>query len=129
MRNAASSQVIRSSTRTPAAAQHIQLLPIAVALVFSFLLLPGAAAQLYSGSISGTITDPSGAVIPMARVNATDQDKGFAFTATTDPSGRYLLRPIPLEPTAWMWKRPISSASAATQSKWTSIRTSRLTSL
>ncbi len=95
MRNAKSSQVIRSSTRTPAAAQCFQLLTIAVALVFSFLLLPGAAAQLYSGSISGTITDPSGAVIPMARVNATDQDKGFAFTATTDPSGRYLLRPIP----------------------------------
>src|SRR6185436_18297035 len=54
-----------------------------------------ASGQLYTGSISGTVTDPSGAVIPSARVSATDQDKGFSFTAGADASGRYLLRPIP----------------------------------
>ena len=60
-----------------------------------FLLTSLATSQLYTGSIAGTVTDPSGAVIPSASVNATDQNKGFAFTATTDSAGRYLLRPIP----------------------------------
>jgi Carboxypeptidase regulatory-like domain len=66
-------------------------------LLFSvlFLLASLASGQLYTGSIAGTVTDPSGAVIPSARVSATDQDKGFAFTAVADASGRYLLRPIP----------------------------------
>jgi hypothetical protein len=66
-------------------------------LLFSFVLLLTtlANAQLYTGSIAGTVTDPSGAVIPAARVSATDQDKGFSFTAVADSSGRYLLRPIP----------------------------------
>src|SRR5713101_1947262 len=66
-------------------------------LLFSvlFLLTSLANGQLYTGSIGGTVTDPSGAVIPSARVSATDQDKGFSFTAVADASGRYLLRPIP----------------------------------
>ena len=51
--------------------------------------------QLYTGSISGVVTDPSGAVVPGAHVVAKDVDKGFAFTGTTDGAGRYLLRNIP----------------------------------
>ena len=66
-------------------------------LLFSFLVLftSLASSQLYTGSIAGTVTDPSGAVIPSAQVSATDQDKGFSFTTVGDASGRYLLRPIP----------------------------------
>jgi Carboxypeptidase regulatory-like domain len=96
MRKAGSSQVTQLPGHTSTAARcGVPLLSLAVALTFSLLLLPGAGAQLYTGSIAGTVTDPSGAVIPSARVNAIDQNKGFAFTATTDASGRYLLRPIP----------------------------------
>jgi Carboxypeptidase regulatory-like domain len=96
MRKTGSAQVTGSLGRKPLAARNdVRLLSIALVLAFGLLLLPGAAAQLYTGSISGTVTDPSGAVIPSAHVNATDQNKGFAFTATTDASGRYLLRPIP----------------------------------
>jgi hypothetical protein len=51
--------------------------------------------QLYTGSITGTVTDPSGAVIGSARVDATDQEKGFSFTATVDSAGRYLIRQLP----------------------------------
>jgi hypothetical protein len=54
-----------------------------------------ASAQLYTGSIAGTVTDPSGAVIASAHVTATDMDKGFKFPGTTDNAGRYLLRSIP----------------------------------
>src|SRR5271169_811746 len=63
-------------------------------LVLAFCVLP-ANAQLYTGSISGAVTDPSGAVVPGAHVVATDVDKGFAFPGTTDGTGRYLLRSIP----------------------------------
>jgi len=65
-------------------------------LVAVLVLLPLAAnGQLYTGSITGTVTDSSGAVVPKAHVVATDVDKGFAFPATTDGAGHYLLRSVP----------------------------------
>jgi len=68
---------------------------ILIALIFCFLLIPCAVAQLYTGSVSGTVTDPSGAVISGANIALVDQEKGFSYTAKTDASGRYLLRSIP----------------------------------
>ncbi len=67
-------------------------------IVVCLALLAGAlpaGAQLYTGSIAGTVSDPSGAVVVGAHVTATDMDKGFAFSGTTDSAGRYLLRNIP----------------------------------
>jgi len=64
----------------------------------SFLFLfgtPRANAQLYTGSVTGVVTDPSGAVIPSAKVTLADQNKGFAFNGSTNSSGRYVLRSIP----------------------------------
>jgi hypothetical protein len=58
-------------------------------------LAPIVGAQLYTGSISGTVTDASGAVVAGAKVVATDVAKGFAFPATTDGAGHYVLRSIP----------------------------------
>ncbi len=66
---------------------------IAVSLLI--LLSISAWGQLYTGSVTGLVTDPSGAVIPAARVALVDQDKGFKFAAATDATGRYLLRPVP----------------------------------
>ncbi|HSY91973.1 MAG TPA: carboxypeptidase regulatory-like domain-containing protein [Candidatus Binatus sp.] len=63
-------------------------------LVLASCVLP-ASAQLYTGSISGIVTDSSGAVVPGVHVAATDLDKGFAFPGTTDGSGHYSLRNIP----------------------------------
>jgi hypothetical protein len=67
-----------------------------LAVLMSFLLfaLP-VSAQLYTGSITGTVTDPSGAVVPGAQVRATDDERGFAYAAKTDESGRYALRSVP----------------------------------
>jgi hypothetical protein len=52
-------------------------------------------AQLYTGTITGVITDPSGAVIPSAKVTLTDQEKGFPYNAQTNSEGRYFLRSVP----------------------------------
>src|SRR5436309_11869111 len=51
-------------------------------------------AQVYSGSLTGVIKDPSGAVVPGAEVKLTDANKGYSLDTKTDQSGRYLLRSI-----------------------------------
>jgi hypothetical protein len=68
--------------------------PVLLALVL-FLLPPVAKGQLYTGSVTGLVTDPSGASVPGAKVALVDQEKGYAFNAVTDSTGRYLLRSIP----------------------------------
>ncbi len=44
-----------------------------------------------SGDIVGTITDPSGAAIPKAKVTATDTAKGLSRSTLTDEHGEYRL--------------------------------------
>jgi hypothetical protein len=65
------------------------------AAVCALLCLPAAHAQLYTGSIAGTVKDPSGAFLANAQVNATDAEKGFKFSATSDSAGRYVIRELP----------------------------------
>jgi len=52
-------------------------------------------AQLYTGTVTGLVSDPSGAVVPGAQVQLTDEQKGYVFTATSDTSGSYLFRSVP----------------------------------
>jgi hypothetical protein len=67
-----------------------------IALLLVFFFSSAAHAQLYTGSVTGVVTDPSGAVVPSAKITLVDQNKGYKFTAATDPAtGRYLLRSIP----------------------------------
>jgi hypothetical protein len=51
--------------------------------------------QGYFGTVSGEITDPSGATVPGAKVTLVDQQKGYQFIATSDKSGRYLFTSVP----------------------------------
>lgn len=55
------------------------------------LLLTGSAlvAQTITGSIRGTVTDPSGAVVARATVTATNVATGVDTRTVTDPSGLY----------------------------------------
>ncbi len=53
------------------------------------LWTPIAFGQAVFGSISGTITDPSGAAVPNAKVTVTDQAKGSVDQTTTNESGNY----------------------------------------
>jgi hypothetical protein len=52
-------------------------------------------AQVYTGSITGLLTDPSGAVVPAGTITITDTTRGFSYTATSNATGRYLVRPLP----------------------------------
>ncbi len=74
----------------------MKLVLVASAFVSLALLLfasPVAKAQGVgaSGDITGTVTDPSGAVIPNAAVVATETARGTSYTATTGDSGQYRL--------------------------------------
>src|SRR3569832_1176643 len=48
-----------------------------------------AAAQVLYGSVIGTVTDQSDAVIPRAAVTITSKETGLTRSATTDDGGRY----------------------------------------
>lgn len=52
-------------------------------------------AQLYTGSVTGVVTDPQNATVPNAEVNLVDSKKGFVFNAPTESNGRYLIRSVP----------------------------------
>lgn len=51
--------------------------------------------QLYTGSITGLVQDPSGAVVSNASIVLTDTGKGLTYAAKTDAGGRYVLRALP----------------------------------
>ena len=65
-----------------------------VLLIVACLAPVPASAQLYAGSVTGVVSDASGAVIPGAEVTLTDADKGYTFVAKTDDKGRYLFRSV-----------------------------------
>ncbi len=52
-------------------------------------------AQLYTGSVTGIVTDPSGASVPGAEVTLVDIDRDTHSAVKTDTTGRYLFRLMP----------------------------------
>ena len=68
---------------------------------FPFLLLSPAAplhAQTSAGTITGTVTDGSGAVIPGATVTIENPVSGLKRSATTDAAGQYRFTNLPFNP-------------------------------
>lgn len=66
--------------------------------VFAFLLLslsnPSLKAQVLYGSLTGNVTDPSGAAIPGAIIQARSANTGVTRTATSDTRGVYLFNDV-----------------------------------
>lgn len=61
-------------------------------LCFSFGICLSSIAQTTTGAVRGTITDPSGAIVPGARITATNVATGVATAATTNQAGEYSIR-------------------------------------
>ena len=53
-------------------------------------------AQEVTASITGTVTDPSGAAVPGATVTATSQERGLTFTDVSNDSGLYRIAQLPV---------------------------------
>src|SRR6201985_1423589 len=53
-------------------------------------------AQTVTGSVGGTVTDPTGAVVPNAQVTAHNVATGVATQATTNGAGIYSIRFLPI---------------------------------
>src|SRR6516165_6656530 len=62
----------------------------ATLILVGSLLSPASFAQsLTSGSVTGTVTDPSGAAVPNATVTLKNNDTGAAQNTTTNSTGAY----------------------------------------
>jgi len=64
---------------------------VCTGLAIFAILSPAAHAQTLYGSLTGTITDSTGASVPNAKVEATNVGTGVAKQATTDERGTYLM--------------------------------------
>lgn len=51
-------------------------------------------AQLYTGSLTGTVEDPSGAGVADAKITLNDTERNMGSSTTTDKSGRYIFRSL-----------------------------------
>jgi len=76
----------------------MSLRKIASTLVLALLLTLSAAfahAQTTSGALVGIVRDPSGAVVPEATINATNEATGVSYTGKTNQSGEYRISNLP----------------------------------
>src|SRR5208283_187655 len=66
---------------------------VVLALLFSSFTFPlTAPAQVLYGSLTGNVTDSSGAAVPNAKVDATNVSTGIGKQATTDVRGVFLIQ-------------------------------------
>jgi Carboxypeptidase regulatory-like domain len=72
------------------------LLLVVSLLVITVGMLQTGWAQEVTASITGTVTDPSGAAVPGATVTATSVERGIAYTAQTNDSGLYRIPQLPV---------------------------------
>ncbi len=59
------------------------------------VLATAAVAQTTSGSIAGSVVDPSHAAVPAVQVTALEHDKNLTFSAKTDENGRFVFAQVP----------------------------------
>jgi hypothetical protein len=67
---------------------------LVLSVAAALLALP-AGAQTVAGSISGLITDPSGAAVAGASVAVTDLDRNVTFRSVSNDTGFYVVTPVP----------------------------------
>ncbi len=70
-------------------------LVLAVTTLLICLVTPATYAQTDTGSITGTVTDPTGAVIPGANITATNLDNGLKLTGVSNGTGGYTILAVP----------------------------------
>src|SRR5271157_1720664 len=64
--------------------------------IFVILIAALAGAQTFRGAINGTVTDPTGSVVPNAQVKAIDTATSVEHTTTTTSGGQFVFQDLPL---------------------------------
>jgi Carboxypeptidase regulatory-like domain/TonB-dependent Receptor Plug Domain len=76
--------------------------PLHAALIVSFCLVLGLSASAQSvgnsGSINGSVVDPTGAVVSNAKVDIRNPVSGFDRSTTTDATGKFAFTNVPFNP-------------------------------
>src|SRR5437588_270916 len=67
-----------------------------LATVIVLFVAMAADSQTFRGAINGTVTDPSGAVVPRAQVKATEVATGVEHSTLTTAEGQFAFQDIPL---------------------------------
>jgi hypothetical protein len=85
-----------SRARTsPSRDRHVRWSAVTLALALVLCLPRLVAAQAVTGTIIGTVTDPTGAVVSGAKVTITNAGTGLTRTVTTDAAGEYTAPSLP----------------------------------
>src|ERR1051326_8507874 len=68
-----------------------------VAWVIALAIVCGGSlfGQAFTGSISGIVTDPTGALISGVEIIVTDLDKSTRFSTVSNTTGYYVVSPLP----------------------------------
>src|ERR1700720_1356444 len=67
----------------------------ATAIVLALIAL-ASHAQTYRGAINGTVTDPSGAVVPDAQVKAKEKSTGIEHATVSTSDGQFVFQDLPV---------------------------------
>jgi hypothetical protein len=95
MDSQSSSALVSDSLSTLRIQTFRRLLVLTFLLLLTFLASPATRAQT-SGSITGIVTDSSGAVIQGAAINVKSMETGAIRTTTTNAAGRYFVLDLPV---------------------------------
>ncbi len=69
---------------------------VAITIAAAAWVAPHAGAQVETAQVTGTVSDPSGAVVPGASVVIRNSDTGFTRTATTGKDGNFSVAELPV---------------------------------
>src|SRR6476469_6994087 len=75
---------------------RVRLLPCVLLLAFGLFAPAVALAQTGAASLTGIVTDTSGAVVPGATVTATNEATNVAYTAVSNDAGNYTISSLPV---------------------------------
>jgi hypothetical protein len=92
--NRISHQLSRRAAQ-PAQALASALLCIALFCCFAAWMPSAAGQSSTSAKLSGSITDPAGAIVPHAQVTATNTGTGLSVTGQSDGAGNYAFNSLP----------------------------------
>ena len=79
----------------PSLPRRLRILSLVLAVMSTCTMVPRLLAQTDTGSIAGTATDSTGALIPSADVAATNTANGLKLAAVTNTSGEFKILAVP----------------------------------